>query len=47
MKKIFASLLLLSITGQFVLAQLTQAEIDKMMKQSKEMMKKYIGDTGI
>ena len=46
MKKIFASLLLLSITGQFVLAQLTQAEIDKMMKQSKEMMKKYIGDTG-
>ena len=44
MKKIFIFILLFLI-GQFVFAQPSQADIDKMMKQAQEMMKKYGNDT--
>jgi tetratricopeptide (TPR) repeat protein len=47
MKRIFISLLLLFITAQFVLAQPTKAEIDKAIKQSQEIMKKYNNDTTV
>ena len=45
MKAIFFFLLLVPLTTQFVLAQPTKAEIDKMMKQAQEMMKKFSTDT--
>jgi len=45
MKKIFALFLLLSLYASSVVAQRTQAEIDKMMKQSQELLKKMVGDT--
>lgn len=45
MKKIFIICSLISFSIQFVLAQPTQAEIDKMMKQTQEQMKKYGNDT--
>ncbi|MFI5132528.1 MAG: tetratricopeptide repeat protein, partial [Chitinophagales bacterium] len=47
MKRIFITLLTLTLLLQFVLAQPTQADIDKMMKQSQEMMKKYGGDSTV
>ncbi len=47
MKRIFITLLTLSFSVQFVFAQTTQAEIDKMMKQSQEQMKKYGNDTSL
>ncbi|HSU26837.1 MAG TPA: tetratricopeptide repeat protein, partial [Chitinophagaceae bacterium] len=45
MKKIFLRLILLSLSVQPVIAQPTQAEMDKIMKQAQEMMKKYGGDS--
>ncbi len=45
MKKIFFALLSFSI--QFVSAQPTQAEIDKMMKQAQDAMKKYGNDSTV
>ena len=45
MKKIFITLLTLASSLQFVLAQPTKAEIDKMMKQAQEVMKQYGADT--
>jgi tetratricopeptide (TPR) repeat protein len=45
MKKTSIACFLLSFSVQFVLAQPTQAEIDKMMKQSQELMKIYGNDT--
>lgn len=44
MKKAFFTLVWLSLTTQFVKAQPTQAEIDKMVKDATELAKKY-GDT--
>ena len=46
-KGILFILLTLYFSIQFVFAQPTQAEIDKMMKQSEEMMKKYGSDTSV
>ena len=43
MKRIFISLLMLFLTAQFVFAQPSQADIDKMMKQSQEQLKKMVG----
>lgn len=45
MKKIFISILLLFFSAEFILAQPTQAEIDRMMKQAQEMAKKYGTDS--
>ena len=45
MKIVLVSLFLLSISVQFVTAQPSQAEIDKMMKQQQELMKKYGNDS--
>ncbi len=46
MKKAYILLLLFSLSMQFILAQQpTQAELDKMMKQAQEQMKKYGNDT--
>ncbi len=45
MKKIFLFLLLLSLYSTTVLAQPTQAEIDKMMKLANDAMKKYGNDS--
>ena len=47
MKKTFIICFLLSFSVQFVIAQPTQAEIDKMMKQAQELMKKYGTDTNV
>jgi len=47
MKRIPISLLLLLLTTQFVAAQPTQAEIDKMVKQAQELAKKYSSDTSV
>ena len=46
MKKIIVLIAVL-FSGQFCLAQPTQAEIDKMMKQAQDMMKKYGNDTTV
>jgi len=45
MKRIIVTLLHLTLSLHFVLAQNTQAEIDKMMKQAQEQIKKYSGDS--
>ncbi len=45
MKIVLVSLFLLSISVQFVTAQVSQADIDKMMKQQQELMKKYGNDS--
>lgn len=48
MKKTFIICFLLSLSVQFVFAQVpTQAEIDKMMKNAQELMKKYGNDTNV
>jgi tetratricopeptide (TPR) repeat protein len=47
MKIICSLFLLLSLSTQFVLAQSTQAELDKMMKQAQEQLKKYGQDTSM
>ena len=48
MKKTSILLLLLSLSLQFILAQQpTQAELDKMMKQAQEQMKKYGNDSTV
>lgn len=48
MKKTSILLLLLSLSMQFILAQQpTQAELDKMMKQAQEQMKKYGNDSTV
>ena len=47
MIKIFLICFLLSFSAQFISAQPTQAEIDKMMKQAEEMMKKYGKDSTV
>ncbi|MEO7293922.1 MAG: hypothetical protein ABIW34_12510, partial [Ginsengibacter sp.] len=47
MKKKFIICFLFSFLVQFVLAQPTQAEIDKMLKQAQEMMKKYGKDSTV
>ena len=41
MKRLFITLLTVTSSLQFILAQPTQAEIDKMMKQAQDIMKKY------
>ena len=46
MKKIIVLIAVL-FSGQFCLAQPTQAEIDKMMKQAQDMIKKYGNDTTV
>lgn len=45
MKKRIAFILVLFLSSQFVFAQPTQAEIDKMMKDTQSMMKKYGNDS--
>jgi tetratricopeptide (TPR) repeat protein len=47
MKRIFIIFPVLSLIVQFAFAQPTKAEIDKMMKQSQELMKKYSNDTSV
>ncbi len=47
MKKIFFFIFLFSFSIQFVSAQPTQAEIDKMMKQAQDAMKKYGTDSTV
>ncbi len=47
MKKIFTIFFLLTCSVQFVFAQPTKTEIDKMMKQAQELMKKYGVDSNI
>lgn len=47
MKKKIVFILLLFFSSQFVFAQPTQAEIDKMMKQAQDLMKKYGGDSTV
>ena len=45
MKRTFIIFFLLPFSSQFLFAQPTQAEKDKMMKQAQEQMKKYGNDT--
>ena len=45
-KKVFVSVIMLMLF-HYSFAQPTQAEIDKMMKQAQEMMKKYGNDTSL
>ena len=45
MKKTFIICFLLSFSMQFVFAQPTKAEVDKMMKNAQEQMKKYGNDS--
>jgi tetratricopeptide (TPR) repeat protein len=47
MKRLFITLLTLASSLQFVMAQPTKAEMDKMMKQAQEMMKKYGNDSTV
>jgi tetratricopeptide (TPR) repeat protein len=47
MKKRIAFILMLFLSSQFVFAQPTQAEIDKMMKQAQDLLKKYGNDSTV
>lgn len=47
MKKTFIICFVVSFSVQFVFAQVTQAKIDKMMKQAQEQMSKYSKDTSL
>jgi tetratricopeptide (TPR) repeat protein len=47
MKKLLIFLPVIFLSAQFVAAQQTQADIDKMMKQAQDQMKKYARDTSV